>query len=860
MAQARPLPEDVSGSPSRQPLPAAELRLRRQALGLTQAQLASRLGVRANTVARWERGEVRPIHPEHVERRLARLERAQAGASVADRAPRRQHATPLPHSSVPVQLTSFIGREHELADVRQLLASTRLLCLTGPGGIGKTRLAIQAANEFAGDVIAGICVVELASEADGNLVARSVARTLGVVERPHESLLETLAQAIGEKQLLLVLDNCEHLLAASAELTERLLRSCPKLRILATSREPLGIAGETVWRVPSLSVPERRDSTMLATLPRADAVRLFVERACAVAPGFTLSEQNAPAIAHLCRRLEGIPLALELAAARVPVLSVQQLADRVDDALRLLITGSRSAAPRQRTLRATVDWSYGLLSQSEKQLFARLSAFAGGFALEAAETVCAGYGIQREDVLELLASLVTKSLVLSQLRADGSVRYRLLETLRQFGAEQLRESGETAQVRDRHLGWILEEADRAAIGISGGQQADWFVWFDRELGNVRTALDWTVENSNAAAGLRLGAALQFFWLQGGHMAEARSRLEVLLNLPSASADPSAHVAGLVVAAHLTMRFTGDPEVSGKYAEQALAMARQIKGAPALRFEATRRLGWVMLMQIGDLRSADRLFQESIEAARDLGPSQVARGLAALGWVRVLQGDNAAGRSLIEDAVARLRDLGDWLYLAAQLCYVADIDIREGRYAEARRHATEALENTHLALPLAANWVRILDVFIRLAAAENQLERVVRLAGAASTVNPIIGISPLASPDQVARAKQELGDAKSAALWAEGQAMTVEETVAFMLSKQPTELQRIASTIWDAIGLTEREVQVLRMVIDGKSNREIGAALVLSVRTVERHIANVYSKLGVHGRVDATAYALRHGML
>jgi transcriptional regulator with XRE-family HTH domain len=307
MAQARPRPEDVPGSPSRQLLPAAELRLRRQALGLTQAQLASRLGVRANTVARWERGELRPIHPEHVERRLGRLERAKAGASVADRAPRRRQATPLPHSNVPVQLSSFIGREHELADVRQQLASARLLCLTGPGGIGKTRLAIEAASELAGDVMEELWVVELASVSEGNQVARSVARSLGVVERAHQSLLETLAEAIGEKQLLLVLDNCEHLLATCAELTERLLRSCPNLRILVTSREPLGIAGETVWRVPSLSVPDLRESTLLGTAPRADAVRLFVERARAVAPSFTLTEQNAPAIARLCQRLEGIP-------------------------------------------------------------------------------------------------------------------------------------------------------------------------------------------------------------------------------------------------------------------------------------------------------------------------------------------------------------------------------------------------------------------------------------------------------------------------------------------------------------------------------------------------------------------------
>jgi DNA-binding CsgD family transcriptional regulator len=297
----------------------------------------------------------------------------------------------------------------------------------------------------------------------------------------------------------------------------------------------------------------------------------------------------------------------------------------------------------------------------------------------------------------------------------------------------------------------------------------------------------------------------------------------------------------------------------RYAKQALALARQIEDAPDLRFEATRGLGMAMLLQVGDLPSADRLFLECLEVAHELSAAHVARALGHLGWVRALQGDNAAGRTLIEDSIARLRILDAWLWLGPQLCYLADIDIREGRYDDARRHATESLEKTHLTLPLAANWGRILDVFIRLAAAEHQPERVVRLAGAVSTVRPIIGFSPLASPELLEHAKQELGEAKSAALWADGEAMTVEETVAVVLNTQPADRQQIAPTTLDAVGLTEREIQVLRMVIDGKSNREIGAALSLSVRTVERHIANVYSKIGAHGRVEATAYAFRHGV-
>jgi non-specific serine/threonine protein kinase len=489
------------------------------------------------------------------------------------------------------QLSSFIGREQELAEVGRLLDSTRLLCLTGPGGIGKTRLAVEVANAVAANYVDGVWLVELAPVADGDLVARSVARALGVVERVNEPLLTTLADFIGDKQLLLVLDNCEHLLEASARAAERLLRSCPGLRIIATSREPLGIGGETVWRVPSLSVPESRDTTTLEALPQADAVRLFIERACALAPGFTITEHNAHAIAQVCQRLEGIPLALELAAARVPVLSVELIAERVDDALRLLVTGSRVAPPRQQTLRATLDWSHGLLSEAEQHLFARLSVFAGGFTLEAAETICAGYGIQPGEVLDLLAHLVNKSLVLGETRTDGSLRYRLLEPVRQFGAELLSKSGETARLRDCHVDWFVGQASQAADGIWGPQQADWFVWFDQELDNLRAALDWAIDSDNAGVGLRLGASLQYFWLQGGHMAEGRSRLLALLALPSAASNPSAEAEALVAIGHLCTRFAGELGAARSYAERGLTLARQIADRLGLRFEAARCLGW-----------------------------------------------------------------------------------------------------------------------------------------------------------------------------------------------------------------------------------------------------------------------------
>jgi non-specific serine/threonine protein kinase len=360
-------------------------------------------------------------------------------------------ASPARHN-LPLQLTSFVGREQALAEVGQLLATTRLLTLTGAPGVGKTRLALQVADEMWDAYADGVWLVELAALADPALVPQAVAAVLGVQEPPGRPLLGTLAEALRAQQVLLVLDNCEHLLAACATLADQLLRAGPHLEILATSREALAVAGETTWRVPSLAVPADAPASGDggATLVECEAVRLFVARACAAVPSFTLTERNAGAVGHVCRRLDGIPLALELAAARVRALPVEQLAVRLDDRFRLLAGGSRAALPRQQTLRAAVDWSYALLPEAEQVLLRRLAVFAGGWTLEAAEAVCAGDGLAPENVLELLVELVNKSLVLAE-EAGGERRFRLLETLRQYAWEKLQAAGEEAAVRGRHL-------------------------------------------------------------------------------------------------------------------------------------------------------------------------------------------------------------------------------------------------------------------------------------------------------------------------------------------------------------------------------------------------------------------------
>src|SRR5918998_4342554 len=444
------------------------------------------------------------------------------GSSEAEPASR---APVHPPHNLPSEFSSFVGREKELAEVKRLLEYNRFLTLTGSGGCGKTRLALAAARELVERFEDGVWLVELASLSDLALLPQAVASTLGVREQPGRSLIETLSDYLGSKKVLLVLDNCEHLIEACAELAEALLHSCPELRVLATSREAMGLTGEVDWPVPSLSLPDLRRLPDIGSLPRYESARLFVERTMAVKPTFALTEQNAPAVAQICYRLDGIPLAIELAAARAKVLSVEQIADRLDDSFGLLSAGGRATRPRQHTLHATMDWSHELLGREERILFRRLAVFSGGFSFEAAESVCIGEDVERDEVLGLLSRLVDKSLVVA--RAErGETRYRLLETIRQYGREKLEESGEEAEVGQRHAGYCLGFAEEAERELGGPDQARWLTRLEAEHDNLRAALSWSLgEVGDAGLGARLTAALWSFWSTRGYVNEGRKWLE-----------------------------------------------------------------------------------------------------------------------------------------------------------------------------------------------------------------------------------------------------------------------------------------------------------------------------------------------
>ncbi len=591
--------------------------------------------------------------------------------------------------NLPVQATRFIGREREVEQVRQRLAATRLLTLVGPGGCGKTRLAIQAAAERIEEHDHGVWLIELAPLTDPALVPQTVASILGAREEPGRSLSDSLADFLRPKSLLLVLDNCEHLIEACARLADRLLAGCPDVRILASSREALGIAGETMYPVPTLETPDPRRLPPLDVLARQAAVQLFVDRAVASQASFVLSHGNAPAVAQVCHRLDGIPLAIELAAARVKVLSPEQIATRLDDRFRLLTGGSRAALPRQQTLRALTDWSYDLLSEGEKQILARLAVFAGGWTLEAAEAVAAGGDIEEWEVLDLLAHLSDKSLVVvdenGSAGGGGEVRYRLLQTVRQYALERLgapADVDEASALAERHGRWFLDLAGRAESEMGGAGQAAWLERLETEYDNLRGALDWSLAH-DPEAGLRATGALWKFWSVRGYFSEGRDRLARVLEHTSNGANTlNAERAKAFRAAGALASNQGDYAAAQTLLEQSLAIWRALgdrRGAAG----ALNSLGNVAWRR-GEFAAARALYQESVDIARALDDSRgVAVALISLGNVACQQGEYDAARALYEEALATTRARGNREWEAANLQNLGDVIWLQGDYVQAR---------------------------------------------------------------------------------------------------------------------------------------------------------------------------------
>jgi predicted ATPase/DNA-binding SARP family transcriptional activator/DNA-binding CsgD family transcriptional regulator len=817
--------------------------------------------------------------------------------------------------NLPAPRTSFIGREREMLKVKRALAMTRLLTLTGAGGSGKTRLALEVAGNLVGAYPDGMWLVELAGLSEGELVPQAVAGVLGVQEQRGRPLTDTLVETLRVKRILLVLDNCEHLIDATAHLADALLSSCPHLRVLATSREALGVEGELLWRVPPLCVPEAdRAPAAPKELTRYGAVRLFVERARLRSPEFELSSENAGAVAQICRTLEGIPLALELAAARVEALSVEQISQRLKDSLKLLTGGSRTATPRHRTLRGTLNWSHELLPQDERVLFRRLSAFAGGWTLEAAETVGAGGGIEEEDVLELLSNLMDKSLVVTEVKAAHVVRYRMLEPVRQYARERLEESGEVEAIQRRHAEFFLVLAEEAEPAVEGAQQAAWLERLETEHDNFRAALSWSLERvEDAELGLRVGAALGEFWYLRGYFGEGRRWLEeALARSGQASTVARANAlrrdsflafvqgdldraieaseeglklegvelfwgaggrtnvaADLLNTLGMAVSARGDSERAIQLYEESLALSRKVGDERSVAINLMS-LG-AQVRSRGDFEKATELLEEGLVLSRELGePAVLASFLTLLGYTFVLQGDLERATAVGEEAAAILREQKHRLVLADALSNLGWAALLRGDSERATTLHAESLEITR---ELSDNLVRpeTLEGLACAAVAKGEAERAVRLFGATRALNAPVSYHPtpreraaLREP-YLAATRSHLSEETWEAAFAEGQAMGFEEAVEYALSRgeiaaptAPAAPEKSPVGMPSTI-LTRREEEVAFLVAQGLTNRQIASELSISEHTVATHIAKIMKKLALRSRAQITAWVTEQRM-
>ncbi|HET9588054.1 MAG TPA: tetratricopeptide repeat protein [Anaerolineales bacterium] len=697
-----------------------------------------------------------------------------------------------PQTNVPVPLTSFVGRERELEEVKRLLSGTRLLTLMGAGGIGKTRLANQAAAELSGSYTDGIWWVELAPLKDPVLVPQTMAQVLAVRESPSQSWIESLENSLREKQLLLVLDNCEHLIDACAQLAHHLLSRCAHLKILATSREALGITGETVLQVPALSFPVLAHLSQLQNLRDFESVQLFVERAAAAQPDLALTQENAFAVTQICRRLDGIPLALELAAARVKILTLEEIARRLDDRFSLLIQGSRTALPRHQTLRATIDWSHELLSGPERILLRRLSVFAGGFTLEAAEAVVAEGEIARSQVIDLLGSLINKSLVILQAQSEGEkgeTRYGTLETIRAYAREKLEEAGEDSEIRARHLEYFAAFAERAQKGIYGLEQAAWFRRLEQEVDNLRAALDW-----NPASFLEGNRSVQenpyviirslsLFW-ERGYRSEIIETLKKLLVRDEGNEPSAERARALDVGGFLLWSLNRLPEARA-FLEDSIQIAEKLED-DSIMVWPLMYLGWTF-WGMEEYDHARKCLERSLAIARSLGEEgkgAVGVAIAYLGDIPYAEGDLPEARKLYEEAISLLRELQNPSMLTPSLRRLAYLEIREGKFAQASHLFRESLElNRQLSHQHGA--VACLAGLAAIHLAKRNVEKAAVLYGCVEHLlresgNPLLFTDTVEYERSLARLRKELDEATLFAVCSKGHAMTLDQAIEFAL--------------------------------------------------------------------------------
>ncbi len=813
-------------------------------------------------------------------------------------------------TNFPLQLTSFIGREREIADVKRLLFSSHLITLTGAGGSGKTRLAIQISKSVSENFADGVWLVDLAPLHEPALVPQLVILALGLRLTADQPLLETLLSFVRSKQLLLLLDNCEHLSEACAQLAQGLLSKAPDLRILATSRVALGIAGENIYQVSGLAwpvfdkevKPEGQVHLEFQELMRYDAVRLFVERARAISPNFNLTSENALSTVEICRRLDGLPLALELASARVNVLTIQEITARLTDRFALLISGQHSGHDaRHHTLRATIDWSYVLLAKDEQILLRRLAVFESGCTLDTVEAICTGEGIVKGHTLDRISSLISKSFVLADTIGRSQARYRLLETIREYALEKLEEAGETAQLRDRHLDLFLARVEEAAPKLGEAYQQLWLNWLEGEHDNLRAALAWSLESGNIEAGLRIATALVRFWEIRGYVQEGLGWSERLLARTDNRISPSVRVNALVSAAFLAM-FLGNAPATLAYGREAVEVAEEVRSEdnPILTFALAGLASGARAA--GDYQTAFTIGERAIQLLRDLPGHSFHLGMALLaqGDVAIQLGYYETARERLDESLGLARKDGDSFRIAHVLNKLGDLARCKQSYAEAQgdyENSAALLREIDAQHDLASILCNLGYACLHLgdverakalfsesmaihSAQENKTGMTECLTGFAATAVmgglPAVGAHLLAAAAVISGhasvwlatrmetehyldlARSRLTDGEFQAEQAAGRAMSLEQAINYaqnllLKPKTPPALEKTPDR------LTEREREVAALIGQGKSNSEIATELVLSKRTVETHVSHILSKLGLSSRAQVIRWAIDHGL-
>ncbi|MDF2758247.1 MAG: transcriptional regulator, LuxR family [Thermomicrobiales bacterium] len=769
-------------------------------------------------------------------------------------------AISLLSGSVPIPRTRLIGREAEIAAAHTFLLedAVPLLTLTGPGGVGKTRLSLAIASEVAAHFGDGIVWVDLAPLVDPALVPATVATSLGIPSSPDSSIRDALVAYLHAKQFLVIIDNGEHLLAALGDVVAMVLATCPAVQLLVTSRAPLHVRGEQEFSVAPLEPPMAEVSD-LEILAENDAVRLFTERARAVWPAFRLEETNALAVAALCRQLDGLPLAIELAAARSKLLTPSALLAQMIDRLRWLNDGPRDLPPRQRTMRDTIVWSYDLLPPEAQRLFRPLASFVGGFTLEAVRAVAQNAGYAGGDIIAAMAALVDHGLV-CRVAQPLEPRFTLLETIREFGREQLAAHDELEVIREAQAAWCLTLAEAAEPHLGGPEQSAWLSRLETEHDNLRAALTWWYEQGDAPHGLRLATALLRFWDTRDHMSEGQPRLMAFLTLPSDDVSLVARARALEAASELAS-WQGRHEMATQLATEALIIQRQLANPPGIA-GALWLLG-VNALAVGDIKQAQTYIDEGMAVACAAGDrTGEALHLRLSGMLQRMCGAPERALPCFDASIALWRALGARDELCNDLGELALAVGHLGDIARARELWTEELL---LAYEIGEAWqvALYLEGHAELALMDDRADLAARLLGAADTWRskydaPVIGYYPSITQAFVT-ARERLGDEAHDAALAAGRALSLDEAVAEVQAvgtATPPRQPLITPDAATALGLTRRERQILTLLCARLTDLEIAERLYLSPRTVEGHVSHILGKLGAANRREAAATAVR----